>query len=383
MKQEITIIPNQIELEKQFEYVNSIIEQHRSSAIAKVNTEALLTNWEIGQYISMQLKSSAWGAKVVSDLADYLKRQNPKRRGFGKRHLYNMVKFYETYSREEFANIINGLKLSEIVQSRIAQLDNIQQKEEIVQLAIAQFEETFSPMPQLLTLVPFTGHLEIMNRCRTDEERIFYMLYASHQRLKTEELRRCIVNQTYSSLMEKEKMLSPKMFAEYPNAEFILKDKAFVDFLNLPVKHNEHHLHKGLLEHMKEFILELGKDFLFVDSEYGVEVGGSTKRIDLLFYHRALQCLVAIELKAVDFQPEFVGKMDMYLEALDRDVKRDNENPSIGIILCPSADRSMVEYTLSRSLSPTMIAEYQRKLIPLEVMRKSLEEYCTFLKGNQ
>ena len=383
MKQEITIIPNQIELEKQFEYVNSIIEQHRSSAIAKVNTEALQTNWEIGQYISMQLKSSAWGAKVVSDLADYLKRQNPKRRGFGKRHLYNMVKFYEIYSREEFANIINGLKLSEIVQSGIAQLDNIQQKEEIVQLAIAQFEETFSPMPQLLTLVPFTGHLEIMNRCRSDEERIFYMLYASHQRLKTEELRRCIVNQTYSSLMEKEKMLSPKMFAEYPNAEFILKDKAFVDFLNLPVKHNEHHLHKGLLEHMKEFILELGKDFLFVDSEYGVEVGGSTKRIDLLFYHRALQCLVAIELKAVDFQPEFVGKMDMYLEALDRDVKRDNENPSIGIILCPSADRSMVEYTLSRSLSPTMIAEYQRKLIPLEVMRKSLEEYCTFLKGNQ
>ena len=383
MKQEITIIPNQIELEKQFEYVNSIIEQHRSSAITKVNTEALLTNWEIGQYISMQLKSSVWGAKVVSDLADYLKRQNPRRRGYAKRNLYNMVKFYETYSREEFANIINGLKLSEIVQSRIAQLDNIQQKEKIVQLAIAQFEETFSPMPQLLTLVPFTGHLEIMNRCRTDEERIFYMLYASHQRLKTEELRRCIVNQTYSSLMEKEKMLSPKMFAEYPNAEFILKDKAFVDFLNLPVKHNEHHLHKGLLEHMKEFILELGKDFLFVDSEYGVEVGGSTKRIDLLFYHRALQCLVAIELKAVDFQPEFVGKMDMYLEALDRDVKRDNENPSIGIILCPSADRSMVEYTLSRSLSPTMIAEYQRKLIPLEVMRKSLEEYCTFLKGNQ
>ena len=383
MKQEITITPNQIELEKQFEYVNSIIEQHRSSAIAEVNTEVLLTNWKIGQYISMQLKSSAWGTKVVSDLADYLKRQNPKRRGFGKRHLYNMVKFYETYSREEFANIIDNLKLPEIVQSGIAQLDNKQQNVEIVQFPIAQIEETYFPMPQLLTLVPFTGHLEIMNRCRTDEERIFYMLYASHQRLKTEELRRCIVNQTYSSLMDKEKMFSPRMLAEYPNTEFMLKDKAFVDFLNLPARHNEHHLHKGLLEHMKEFILELGKDFLFVDSEYGVEVGGSTKRIDLLFYHRALQCLVAIELKAVDFQPEFVGKMDMYLEALDRDVKRDNENPSIGIILCPSADRSMVEYTLSRSLSPTMIAEYQRKLIPLEVMRKSLEEYCSFLKGNQ
>ena len=182
--------------------------------------------------------------------------------------------------------------------------------------------------------------------------------------------------------MDKNKMMSPKMLAEYPNSEFMLKDRAFIDFLNLPEGHKEQHLHKGLLEHMKEFVMELGKDFLFVESEYAVQVGGSIRRIDLLFYHRALQCLVAIELKTVDFQPEFVGKMDMYLEALDRDVKHDNENPSIGIILCPSADRIMVEYTLSRSLSPTMVAEYKRKLIPLEVMRKSLEDYCTFLKGN-
>lgn len=189
-----------------------------------------------------------------------------------------------------------------------------------------------------------------------------------------------IVNQTFSSLLEKDKMLSPALLGEYPNADFILKDKAFVDFLNLPKSHNEHHLHNGLLEHMKEFIMELGKDFLFMESEYGVQVGGSTKRIDLLFYHRALQCLVAIELNATDFEPEFVGKMDMYLEALDRDVKRENENPSIGIILCPSADHSMVEYTLSRSLSPTMVAEYQRKLIPQDVMQRSLQEYCDFLQ---
>ena len=366
MEQDVRVIPNQTELEKQFEFINTLIEQHRSSAITKVNTEALLTNWEVGQYIFIQLNSSRWGTKVVSDLADYLKRQNPKRRGFGKRHLYNMVKFYETYSQTEFITIASQLRLCEIVQ-----------------LPIAQYKIETVTMPNVLQLVPFTSHLEIMNRCRTNEERIFYMLYAAHQKLKTEELRRCIINQTYSSLMDKDKMLSPKMIAEYPNTEFILKDKAFIDFLNLPTKHNEHHLHKGLLEHMKEFILELGKDFLFIDSEYGVQVGGSTKRIDLLFYHRALQCLVAVELKAVDFQPEFVGKMDMYLEALDRDVKRDNENPSIGIILCPSADRSMVEYTLSRSLSPTMVAEYQRKLIPLEVMKKSLEEYCSFLQESK
>ena len=383
MEQDVRVIPNQTELEKQFEFINTLIEQHRSSAITKVNTEALLTNWEVGQYIFIQLNSSRWGTKVVSDLADYLKRQNPKRRGFGKRHLYNMVKFYETYSQTEFITIASQLRLCEIVQLPIAQFHNNYKHEDFIQLPIAQYKIETVTMPNVLQLVPFTSHLEIMNRCRTNEERIFYMLYAAHQKLKTEELRRCIINQTYSSLMDKDKMLSPKMIAEYPNTEFILKDKAFIDFLNLPTKHNEHHLHKGLLEHMKEFILELGKDFLFIDSEYGVQVGGSTKRIDLLFYHRALQCLVAVELKAVDFQPEFVGKMDMYLEALDRDVKRDNENPSIGIILCPSADRSMVEYTLCRSLSPTMVAEYQRKLIPLEVMKKSLEEYCSFLQESK
>lgn len=392
MSKTIPTIPNLTKLEQQFEYVNSLIERHRSSAIAKVNMEALLTNWEVGQYISQQLKSAQWGAKVVSELADYLKRMNPRRKGYSKRNLYNMVGFYETYSSESFLGFIDTLHLDKLVQLPIAQ-SVAHGQNEIVQSLTAQNEDAVIvqsptaqfalPFPAVLAVTSFTNHIEILNRCKSNEERVFYMLYSYRERLKLRELRRCIVNQTYSTLLDKEKMLSPQLLRDYPSSEYLLKDKALVDFLGLPAKHNEHHLHKGLLEHMKEFILELGKDFLFVDSEYGVQVGGSTKRIDLLFYHRALQCLVAIELKAVGFQPEFVGKMDMYLEALDRDVKRDNENPSIGIILCPSADRSMVEYTLSRSLSPTMVAEYQRKLIPQEVMRKSLEEYCSFIKDNQ
>lgn len=382
-KKTVQIIPSDSDaFERQFAYVDSIIKRHRTSAIATVNMESLLTAWEVGQFISTQLKSSHWGSKVVSELADYLKRQNPKRRGFGKRHLYNMVKFYDTYSTDEFRHLGEHLKLDEFVQLPIAQIENNDGQNEIVQLPIAQFENSSKSMPIILTLNTFTNHIEILNRCATNEERVFYMLYAAHQRLKTEELRRCIVTQTHAALLGKEKMMSPSLRDNYPNIDFVLKDKAIVDFLNLPQKHNEHHLHKGLIEHMKEFILELGKDFLFVDSEYAVQVGGSTKRIDLLFYHRALQCLVAIELKAVDFEPEFVGKMDMYLEALDRDVKRDNENPSIGIILCPSADRCMVEYTLSRSLSPTMVSEYRRKLIPQEVMQKSLDEYCSYLDTN-
>lgn len=140
MKQDIAIQPNQVDLEKQFEYINSLIEQHRSTAITQVNLEALLTYWEVGQYISIQLKSSRWGTKVVSDLADYLKRQNPRRRGFGKRHLYNMVKFYETYSKIEFVNIVERLQLPEIVHSQIAQIDETNTAEEFVQFGIAQME---------------------------------------------------------------------------------------------------------------------------------------------------------------------------------------------------------------------------------------------------
>ena len=122
----ITSISERDELTRQFEYVNSLIERHRFSAITKVNIEVLMTSWEVGEYISIQLKTSRWGSKVVSELADYLKLQNPQRRGFGKRHLYNMVKFYDLYSRVEFSEMIKILHLSEIVQSSIAQLGYIE-----------------------------------------------------------------------------------------------------------------------------------------------------------------------------------------------------------------------------------------------------------------
>ena len=238
---------------------------------------------------------------------------------------------------------------------------------------------TFTPLPAILTLTTFSNHLEILNRTHSYQESVFYMLYAAQQQLTTKELRRSIVTQTYGSIMSKEKQFTPVMLSQYPGASFLFKDRLILDFLNLPSDFIEPQLHGGILDNMKDFILELGKDYVFIGSEYPVKVGGSTKRIDLLFYNRALHCLAAVELKAVDFQAEFVSKMDMYLEALDRDVKKADENPSIGIILCPSIDKTMAEYTLSRSLSPTMVSEYQRKLIPRDILVKSLHDYCRYL----
>ena len=158
------------------------------------------------------------------------------------------------------------------------------------------------------------------------------------------------------------------------NLSNTFKDSYVFDFLNLPETHNETDLQKGLINQMKNFILELGRDFLFIGEEYKVQVGNSDFYIDLLFYHRGLQCLVAFELKADKFKPEHLGQLNFYLEALDRDVKRQNENPSIGILLCKDKDSEVVEYALSRSLSPTMVSQYETQLPDKKLLQQKLQQ---------
>lgn len=152
------------------------------------------------------------------------------------------------------------------------------------------------------------------------------------------------------------------------------RDSYVFEFLNLPDPHTESDLQKGLIRQMKDFILELGRDFLFVGEEYKVQVGNSDFYLDLLFYHRGLQCLVVFELKADKFKPEHLGQLNFYLEALDRDVKKTNENPSMGVLLCKDKDSEVVEYALSRSLSPTMVSEYKTQLPDKKLLQQKLHE---------
>lgn len=143
----------------------------------------------------------------------------------------------------------------------------------------------------------------------------------------------------------------------------------------MPDGHDESDLHKGLLHRLKDFLIELGRDFCFVGSEFPVQVGKRDFALDLLFFHRGLNCLVAIELKVGRFEPEYIGKLGFYLEALDRDVKKSHENPAIGVLLCASKDAEVVEYALSRSLSPAMIAEYQTQLPDKKLLQAKLHEF--------
>ena len=372
--------------EQQFDEVIKIILQHQGRASRAVNEEMLLMAWNVGGYVSHKLKSEEWGSKVVTQLSEYIRTKQPKLKGYSRSSIYNMVLFYEEYSSERFLSTASQYLSKEFVQPKTAQINNPSLSQtnqgttvfpmQIVQPRIGQF-------PKLLTLTTLTNHIEILCRCKSSEERLFYILYAHKEHLVKRELQRSITNQTYTTLLGDKKNMSKGLLQTYPNAPVVFKDTLFVDFLGLPQKHSETKLKKGLIEHMKQFILELGKDFIFMDQEYNLNVGASTFKADLLFFHRGLQALVAVELKKTKFHPRDLGQLEFYLEALDRDVKRSNENPSIGILLCPDADKMVVEYAMSRSMSPTLITEYKRILIPQERMQEQLNEYCDLFLEDQ
>ncbi|KAA6324413.1 Endonuclease NucS [termite gut metagenome] len=321
----------QLDKQKQFSDIAGLIKQSRTHAIKTVNTELINLYWNIGQYISTQIETSTWGDSVVKELADYLARTEPELKGFSDKNLWRMKQFYEAY-------------------------------------------KDYPKLSALLREISWTNNLTILSRAKTIEEREFYLRQTIQEKYSSRELERQINSAIYERTMLGNANLSAVAREIHPNITNSFKDSYVFEFLGLPESHSESELQRGLIKQMKNFILELGKDFLFVGEEYRVQVGYSDFYIDLLFYHRGLHCLVAFELKADKFQPEHLGQLDFYLEALDRDVKKPSENPSIGILLCKDKDNEVVEYALSRSLSPTMVSEYKTQLPDKKLLQKKLHE---------
>lgn len=227
-------------------------------------------------------------------------------------------------------------------------------------------------MSPVVTQISWTNHLLILSGCKTDMEREFYMRLCIKENYSKRQLERQLDSGYYERYMlSKEKLLpeNVKKLGENP-----FPDSYVMEFLDLPNEFRENDLRKALVKNMKDFILELGKDFTYIDEEYKVQVGGDDFRIDLLFYHRGLQCLVAIELKIGKFKPEYISKLDFYLEALDRQVKKTNENPSVGLLLCASQNDEVVEYSMSRTMSPLLVAEYKLQLPDKSILQKKLQE---------
>jgi predicted nuclease of restriction endonuclease-like (RecB) superfamily len=318
-------------MDDRFTSIIKIIKNSRVNAIKAVNTELINLYWNIGQYINKQIETNAWGISIVEELAKYIENQEPDLKGFSDKNLWRMKQFYETYR--------NVPKLSQLVRG-----------------------------------ISWTNNLVIISRTKTEEEREFYLNICKQENYSKRELERQISASLFERTMLEKVNLSPVARDLHPNISDTFKDNYVFDFLNLSKSHNENDLQKGLLKQMKSFILELGKDFIFIGEEYKVEVGNSDFYIDLLFYHRGLQCLVAFELKSTKFKPEHIGQLNFYLEALDRDVKKENENPSIGVLLCKDKDNEVVEYAMSRNLSPTLVAEYKTQLPDKKLLQERLHK---------
>jgi len=318
-------------IEIQFYEVSQFIIKAKENAYRNINTELIKLYWQIGKYISKKSSNSEWGDSVVDKLSEFIQNKHPEMKGFGRRGLYRMKQFYDTYMRNE--------KVS-----------------------------------SLLTQITWTNHLIILSKAKSIEEKEFYILLASKEKYASRELERQFKSGYYERFMLSNKIVSAvptqinkKIFSKF-------KDTYVMEFLQLPDIYEEKDLQKSIIRNMKKFILEFGRDFTFVGEEYRVQVGNSDYYIDLLFYHRELQCLVAVELKTIDFQPEHIGKMNFYLEALDRKYKKSYENPSVGIIICKGKDDEVVEFALSRNISPTMIAKYETKLIDKKALEYKLHE---------
>lgn len=316
----------------QFQKVVDIIENAKERAYRKVNEELILMYRNVGEYISKNSENASYGDAFVQKLADFFAENYPDLKGFNRRGLYRMKQFYELYKDNE--------KVS-----------------------------------TLLTQLSWSNHLKIMSSCKSMEERIFYMNMCIREKYSARELARQVDSGYYERYMLSKKPAPPAIEDARKQTNNVFLDNYVLDFLDLPETVSEHDLQKSIIRNLKDFILEIGKDFTFIGEEYRVQVGNHDYYIDLLFYHRGLSCLVAFELKIGEFKPEYVGKINLYLEALDREVKKQNENPSVGVILCASKDDEVVEFALSRSLSPTMVSEYNLKLIDKALLQKKLKEY--------
>ena len=249
-----------------------------------------------------------------------------------------------------------------------------------------QFYETYRDRPILSTLsreLPWSHNLAIMSRSKRDEEREFYLRIASRERWSFRELQRQLSGALFERTVLSPVKLSTPLAELHPDAATVFKDSYLLEFLGLPPVHSEADLQRGLVERLKQFLIELGRDFCFVGSQYPLQVGGRDFALDLLFFNRALNCLVAIELKIDEFQPEYLGKLEFYLESLDRDVKKPHEQPSIGVLLCATKDHEVVEYALSRSMSPALVAEYQTKLPDKKLLQAKLHEFYQLAESQQ
>ncbi|KAB2834185.1 MAG: DUF1016 domain-containing protein [Candidatus Brocadia sp.] len=320
---------NRTSRDEYFTLLTEVKERVRSAqydALRAVNKELIALYWDIGRMIEERQKDESWGKSVVVNLAGDLQQEFPGIQGFSAQNLWRMRQFYLAYAANE--------KLSPLVRE-----------------------------------ISWTKNVVIFMHCKELLEREFYIRMTKKFGWTKNVLLHQIENQSYEKTLlgqtKFDKTLTPKQRAQ---AKLAVKDEYTFDFLELGEEHGERELERALIARIEKFLRAMGGLFAFIGSQFRLEVEGKEYFIDLLLFHRRLRCLVAIELKVGEFQPEFVGKMQFYLTALDRQTREKGENPSIGIILCKEKNRTIVEYALHPVKKPIGVATYQVvKRLPKEL----------------
>ena len=257
-----------------FDAVVELIDAARTRAVVAVNTTLIELYWSIGEFIQRRIAGDGWGKGTVEALAEHIRRKQPNVRGYSASNLWRMMQFFQTYRD----------------QSKLATLSRE---------------------------LSWSHNLLIMSRCKRDEEREFYLRLATKEHWSFRELQRQLDGALFERVILTPPKLSTSLAVIHPQAASTFKDSYLVEFLDLPSAHSEADLEQALVEKLKQFLIELGRDFCFIGSQYTIQVGGRDFAIDLLFFNRALNCLVAFELKIEEFQPEHLGKLEFYLEALE------------------------------------------------------------------
>jgi predicted nuclease of restriction endonuclease-like (RecB) superfamily len=345
------------------EYIQFIVEvkqsilQSRYKAASLANREMLLLYYETGKRLSEKVTNSNWGASVIQNIADDLQKELPGLRGFSYRNLRNMKQFFDEYSF--FAQIIKftenkDITISQSITGQIWQLPTAKiETGTIGQLITAQMqnkvtennENILSFVENVFLKIGFTHHIVLINKCKDINERIFYFQKIIENQWSVTILEHHIESRLYQlkgkMINNFNKTLPEKL---YKHATDAFKSEYLLDYINIDEDDDERVLKNEIVKNIKKFIMSLGNDFSFLGNQYRVIVEEEDFFVDLLFFHRTLQSLVAFELKRGKFKPEYAGKMNFYLSALDKFIKKAHENPSIGIILCKEKKDSIVEF---------------------------------------
>lgn len=297
--------------------IKARIRSAQYEALKVVNKEMIALYWDIGRMIQIKLEKEAWGKSVVANLSRDLQGEFPGVAGFSASNLWRMRVFHGEY---------------------------------------AEFEK----LAPLVREIGWTHNMIIMEKCKDPQEREFYIKMTRKCGWSKNVLALQIENQTYEKTLRNQTNFKKTLPVKYRDqAKLAVKDEYTFDFLELGDEHSEREMERAILAKIERFLREMGGRFAFLGSQYRLEINGNDYFIDLLLYHRGLRCLFAVELKVGDFKPEFVGKMQFYLAALDDQSRMKDERPSIGMILCRTKDRAIVEYALRESKKPIGVASYQ------------------------